>query len=204
MDAGERSAGSRCVGGAWSRRRYRSGSCEIPADSAASRAEPAGETPRPTRRNVAPFPGPGSYRQPGRARLDSIPVCRMAGTDLIADLEARNLIHDSTDRDALRDHGRRRARSAIYYGCDPTADSLHVGNLIGLVMLRRFQDAGHRPIALAGGATGMVGDPSGPIRRAQPARRRAPCDHNVAAIKAAARPDHRHRARDAGDTGRQP
>ncbi len=80
--------------------------------------------------------------------------------DLIADLEARNLIHDSTDREFLR------ARVAdgpvaIYYGCDPTSDSLHHGNLIGLVMLRRFQDAGHKPIALAGGATGMIGDPSG-------------------------------------------
>lgn len=80
--------------------------------------------------------------------------------DLIADLEARGLIHDSTDREFLR------ARVAegpvgIYYGCDPTADSLHVGNLIGLIVLRRFQDAGHRAIALAGGATGMVGDPGG-------------------------------------------
>jgi tyrosyl-tRNA synthetase len=84
----------------------------------------------------------------------------MAGTDLIADLEARNLIHDSTDRDALRE-AVAAGPVAIYYGCDPTADSLHVGNLIGLIMLRRFQDAGHRPIALAGGATGMVGDPSG-------------------------------------------
>ncbi|HUS42476.1 MAG TPA: tyrosine--tRNA ligase [Ilumatobacteraceae bacterium] len=84
----------------------------------------------------------------------------MAGTDLIADLEARNLIHDSTDRVALRE-AVARGPVALYYGCDPTADSLHVGNLIGLIMLRRFQDAGHRPIALAGGATGMVGDPSG-------------------------------------------
>ncbi len=84
----------------------------------------------------------------------------MAGTDLIADLEARNLIHDSTDREALR-ASVGDGPVAIYYGCDPTADSLHVGNLIGLIMLRRFQDAGHRPIALAGGATGMVGDPSG-------------------------------------------
>ena len=84
----------------------------------------------------------------------------MAGTDLLADLEARHLIHDSTDRDALRD-AMTGGRVGIYYGCDPTADSLHVGNLIGLIMLRRFQDAGHRPIALAGGATGMVGDPSG-------------------------------------------
>src|SRR5690606_36381076 len=64
------------------------------------------------------------------------------------------------DRAAL---ARRLAEGPItlYYGCDPSAPSLHVGNLIGLVLLRRFQDAGHRPIALAGGATGMVGDPSG-------------------------------------------
>ncbi|MEM8905342.1 MAG: tyrosine--tRNA ligase, partial [Actinomycetota bacterium] len=80
--------------------------------------------------------------------------------DLFDDLLARGLIQDSTDRDALR------ARLAegpvtVYYGCDPSADSLHVGNLIGLVVLRRFQLAGHRPIALAGGATGMIGDPGG-------------------------------------------
>lgn len=80
--------------------------------------------------------------------------------DLLADLDARGLIHQSTDRAALA------ARLAegpvtLYHGIDPTADSLHVGHLIGLLMLRRFADAGHRPIALAGGATGMVGDPSG-------------------------------------------
>jgi tyrosyl-tRNA synthetase len=80
--------------------------------------------------------------------------------DLIADLEARNLIHDSTDREFLRAQIAD-GPTGIYYGCDPTADSLHVGNLIGLVVLRRFQDAGHRAIALAGGATGMVGDPGG-------------------------------------------
>lgn len=81
-------------------------------------------------------------------------------TDLLADLDQRGLVHDTTDREALAS---RLAAGpiALYYGCDPTAPSLHVGNLIGLVMLRRFQDAGHRPIALAGGATGMVGDPSG-------------------------------------------
>jgi tyrosyl-tRNA synthetase len=82
------------------------------------------------------------------------------GMDLLADLEARGLLHTTTDRDALA------ARLAagpisLYYGCDPTADSLHVGNLIGLLVLRRFLDAGHRPIALAGGATGMIGDPGG-------------------------------------------
>jgi tyrosyl-tRNA synthetase len=105
----------------------------------------------------------------------------MAGTDLIADLEARNLIHDSTDREALRESVAG-GSVAIYYGCDPTADSLHVGNLIGLIMLRRFQDAGHRPIALAGGATGMVGDPSGRSDE----RNLLDDDtlnHNVAAIK---------------------
>jgi tyrosyl-tRNA synthetase len=80
--------------------------------------------------------------------------------DVLADLDRRGLIHDITDRAALE------ALLAggpvtLYYGCDPTASSLHVGNLIGLLVLRRFQDAGHRPIALAGGATGMVGDPTG-------------------------------------------
>jgi tyrosyl-tRNA synthetase len=105
----------------------------------------------------------------------------MAGTDLIAELEARNLIHDSTDRDALREAVGAGA-VAIYYGCDPTADSLHVGNLIGLIMLRRFQDAGHRPIALAGGATGMVGDPSGRSDERNLLDDET-LDHNVAAIK---------------------
>ena len=78
----------------------------------------------------------------------------------MADLEARGLLQDSTDRDLLR------ARLAdgpitLYYGCDPTDDSLQMGNLIGLLVLRRFADAGHSPIALAGGATGMIGDPGG-------------------------------------------
>ncbi len=83
-----------------------------------------------------------------------------AGAALLDDLEARGLIHDTTDRAALAarlDAG----PIVLYCGFDPTADSLHVGNLIGLVTLRRFQLAGHRPIALAGGATGMIGDPSG-------------------------------------------
>ena len=80
--------------------------------------------------------------------------------DILSDLEARGLIHDTTDRDALAT----RLTSGpivLYCGFDPTADSLHVGNLIGLLTLRRFQLAGHLPISLAGGATGMVGDPSG-------------------------------------------
>ena len=80
--------------------------------------------------------------------------------DILADLEARGLIQDSTDRDALR--ARILAgRVGVYYGVDPSADSAHVGNLIGLLVLRRFADAGHNAIALAGGATGMIGDPGG-------------------------------------------
>jgi tyrosyl-tRNA synthetase len=84
----------------------------------------------------------------------------MSSMDLLADFEARGLIQDSTDRDALR--ARLQAGPVgVYYGVDPSADSTHVGNLIGLLALRRFADAGHRAIALAGGATGMIGDPGG-------------------------------------------
>ncbi len=80
--------------------------------------------------------------------------------DLIDDLEARGLIHDSTDRAFLR---ARLSESSIgaYVGFDPTADSLHAGHLMGQIGLRRLQLAGHRPFPLAGGATGMIGDPSG-------------------------------------------
>ena len=102
--------------------------------------------------------------------------------DLIADLEARGLIHDSTDRELLRTRVSE-GPVGIYYGCDPTADSLHVGNLVGLVMLRRFQDAGHKAIALAGGATGMVGDPSGRSEERNLLDDEV-LDHNVASIKA--------------------
>lgn len=80
--------------------------------------------------------------------------------NLLDDLEARGLIHDTTDKAALAE---RLAEGPIgvYDGFDPTAKSLHVGNLMGLLLLRRFQLAGHRAIALAGGSTGMIGDPGG-------------------------------------------
>lgn len=78
---------------------------------------------------------------------------------LLDDLEARGLVHDTTDRDTLVE--RLKEPITVYVGMDPTAASLHVGNMIGLMALRRFQDAGHHVISLAGGATGMVGDPSG-------------------------------------------
>jgi len=80
--------------------------------------------------------------------------------DLIAALQARTLVHDTTDRVELAAFLARGA-ATLYCGFDPTAASLHVGNLQQILLLRRFQDAGHRPLALAGGATGMIGDPGG-------------------------------------------
>jgi tyrosyl-tRNA synthetase len=82
------------------------------------------------------------------------------GAAILADLERRGLLQDHTDRDALverLDAG----PTPVYCGFDPTADSLHIGNLQSIMLLRRFQEAGHPPIALVGGATGMIGDPSG-------------------------------------------
>ncbi|HQZ16343.1 MAG TPA: tyrosine--tRNA ligase [Vicinamibacteria bacterium] len=81
-------------------------------------------------------------------------------TDLYEDLVWRGLIHQSTDETFIPEWLRTGSRT-LYVGFDPTADSLHVGSLLPLMMLRRFQRAGHKPIALVGGATGMIGDPSG-------------------------------------------
>lgn len=81
-------------------------------------------------------------------------------TDIVNDLRWRGLVHQSTDEAALS-AWLNEAPRALYVGFDPTADSLHVGHMMGLMTLRRFQRAGHRPIALVGGATGMIGDPSG-------------------------------------------
>ena len=102
-------------------------------------------------------------------------------SDILSELDWRGLYADSTDRDAL---ARRLAEGplTLYAGFDPTADSLHVGNLVPLFALRRFQLAGHKPIVLAGGATGMVGDPSGKSdeRNLQTPEQVA---HNIAAIQ---------------------
>ncbi len=81
-------------------------------------------------------------------------------TDLLSNFEARGLVHQSTDAGALREW-LATPRRRIYAGFDPTADSLHVGHLVALVLLRRVAAAGHEPVALLGGATGMIGDPSG-------------------------------------------
>ncbi len=80
--------------------------------------------------------------------------------DIVAEFASRGLIHDSTDPVALSQRSTSDQLGA-YVGFDPTADSLHVGNLLGQISLRRLQLLGHRPFVLAGGATGMVGDPSG-------------------------------------------
>ena len=80
--------------------------------------------------------------------------------DIIEDLEFRGYVSQNSDPEGLK---RRLSTGPVtlYAGFDPTADSLHVGSLIPILGLRRFQMAGHRPIALVGGGTGLIGDPSG-------------------------------------------
>ncbi len=82
----------------------------------------------------------------------------MQTKDFIAELEWRGMIHTITPgaKEQLA-----KELSTAYLGIDPTADSLHIGHLVGVMILKHFQECGHRPIALIGGATGMIGDPSG-------------------------------------------
>ena len=80
--------------------------------------------------------------------------------DILKELQERGLIYQHTNEEALR----KRLESGpmtLYCGFDPTADSLHIGHLLPLLVLKRFQLAGHRSIALVGGGTGLIGDPSG-------------------------------------------
>ncbi|RBO78403.1 tyrosine--tRNA ligase [Marinomonas aquiplantarum] len=83
----------------------------------------------------------------------------VSSNDLLTDLQARGLIAQMTSEDELKSHLASGSRT-LYCGFDPTADSLHLGHLVPLLVLKRFQDAGHNPIALVGGATGLIGDPS--------------------------------------------
>lgn len=78
--------------------------------------------------------------------------------DFFEEVQWRGMVHDYMP--GLQEHVHETMRSA-YVGIDPTADSLHIGHLVGVMLLKHFQLAGHRPIALIGGATGMIGDPSG-------------------------------------------
>ncbi|MCQ4624700.1 tyrosine--tRNA ligase [Corynebacterium sp. CCUG 69979] len=77
--------------------------------------------------------------------------------NIIDELQWRGLVNQSTDLEALKDQTANPI--TLYAGFDPTGPSLHAGHLVPLLMLRRFQEAGHRPIVLAGGATGLIGDP---------------------------------------------
>ncbi|MFD2825960.1 tyrosine--tRNA ligase [Leeuwenhoekiella polynyae] len=79
-------------------------------------------------------------------------------SNFVEELKWRGMIHDVMP--GTEEHLMETMRSA-YVGIDPTADSLHIGHLVGVMMLKHFQASGHRPIALVGGATGMIGDPSG-------------------------------------------
>jgi tyrosyl-tRNA synthetase len=83
----------------------------------------------------------------------------MTSAELIADLRARGLIAQITREDVFEAYLAEESRT-LYCGFDPTADSLHIGSLVPLLTLKRFQLAGHKPLALVGGATGLIGDPS--------------------------------------------
>src|SRR4026208_1465457 len=101
--------------------------------------------------------------------------------NIYEDLEWRGLIADCTDKVEM---AKRIGSSPVtlYCGFDPSADSLHVGNLVPLLALRRFQLFGHHPIAVAGGATGLIGDPSGKSAERQPLTREL-LEANIAAVK---------------------
>jgi tyrosyl-tRNA synthetase len=105
----------------------------------------------------------------------------MTTDDLLADLESRGLLYQVTDREGFASHLKTGQRS-VYGGFDPTADSLTVGNLVPLLLLRRFQLAGHRPVALVGGGTGLIGDPSGKDQE-RAIRAREDVERNVRSIR---------------------
>ncbi|MDD3098520.1 MAG: tyrosine--tRNA ligase [Candidatus Pacebacteria bacterium] len=80
--------------------------------------------------------------------------------DILDDLKYRGLIYQISNLEGLRKEIKK-GKIVLYCGFDPTADSLHIGNLLPILTLKRFQEAGHQPIALIGGGTGLIGDPSG-------------------------------------------
>jgi len=84
----------------------------------------------------------------------------MVKKDILNEFSWRGLVSQSTDREALDKH-LETAQRTVYCGFDPTASSLHIGSLVPLLALKRFQEFGHKPIILVGGATGLIGDPSG-------------------------------------------
>src|SRR3954453_19913137 len=102
-------------------------------------------------------------------------------SDLLGQLETRGLLYQVTDR-AEFERPLATGQRSVYGGFDPTGDSLTIGNLVPLLLLRRFQLAGHRPFALVGGGTGLIGDPSGKDAE-RPIRERDDVAHNVARIR---------------------
>jgi len=80
--------------------------------------------------------------------------------DLLQDLQWRGIVYQQTDEEGIKEV-LDKEKISLYCGVDPTADSMHIGHLLPFLTLRRFQQAGHRPIVLVGGATGLIGDPSG-------------------------------------------
>ena len=125
---------------------------------------------------------------------------------LLDDLRWRGLVHQTTDDAGLSAWLEKQPRT-VYAGFDPTADSLHVGSLLPLLLLRRFQQAGHKPIAVVGGATGMIGDPSGKSQERNllsvedaRAQRRRPARADAAVSRFRRRPE-RGRAREQLTTG---
>jgi tyrosyl-tRNA synthetase len=99
---------------------------------------------------------------------------------ILEELNWRGLVADCTDTEELTK--KLAAPTTLYCGFDPTAESLHVGNLVPLLGLRRFQLLGHHPIAVAGGATGSIGDPSGKTAERQLLTTEV-LDHNIASVK---------------------
>src|SRR3954463_6471473 len=79
---------------------------------------------------------------------------------LLEDLQWRGIIYQQTDEEGIKET-LEKEKISLYCGVDPTADSMHIGHLLPFLTLRRFQQHGHRPIVLVGGATGLIGDPSG-------------------------------------------
>jgi tyrosyl-tRNA synthetase len=100
---------------------------------------------------------PGNSRKWNDKAFEQLPNNNQMNMNFVEELRWRGMIHDmmpGTEEQLLKE------RTAGYLGIDPTADSLHIGHLVGVMMLKHLQRAGHTPIALVGGATGMIGDPS--------------------------------------------
>ena len=110
----------------------------------------------------------------------SVPAIYLVWVSILDELKWRGLIADCTDAAELEK--KIAAPITLYCGFDPTADSLHVGNLVPLLALRRFQMFGHHPIAVAGGATGSIGDPSGKTQERQLLTQEV-LEGNIASVK---------------------